>query len=351
MKLPKELQKKKKNPQSYSELKKNLINSFKLELKRITKKEKRKILFKKAGDSSIFIDLIDDEIIKNELGLYNAKTHWDESNIEFYLDENDDNEYFRHLNEYPEDYIYLKSKLQYIARHEYGHTFLTSNIYNQKPKEEREILKEVGCNNLKEVPEDKKKEIFKKIKDTAFYKRVEELKKADLVVLLKEFKEFHANYTVLTRIDNEIPKEILRSNYDRLELIIKNLHPRKEEIIKNIKSHQNYLVFKRSEYFYLLFDMISLTYEIYVFGEWNNLIPLFQEHKMIYTLYFIHSINEIFKIIADNNNNFDSMIENIMEMGRIIELIDFEQLVFNNQFPDKIREKLKDYKNQIANLN
>ena len=330
-------------------LKRKLISSFKAELKRITKDENRRIFIKKAGERSIFVDLIDDETIKNELGLYNAKTHWDKANIEFYLNENDDNEYFKDLKEFPEDYIHLKSILKYIARHEYGHTFITPNLYEQKPKEEREILKKVGVNNFKDVPKGMKQEIFEKIKNTAFYKCVEELQNVELTILLKEFKEFHANYTVLTQIDDSIPNEILRWNYNQLEPIIRNLHSRKEEIIVNIKSRENYRILKRREFFYLLFEILSITYEIYIFSEWDQLIPLFRRHNMLKTLYFTHLINEIFKSIANSDEDFDLMIENVMDVGRIIDPIDFEELIFRNQITGAHLNKLIDYKKKLDN--
>ncbi len=243
MKLPKELQKKKKQinhtQSNYLVLKRKLISSFKKELKRITKNERRRIIFKKAGNRSIFADLIDDETIESETGLYNAKTHWDESNIEFYINENDDNNYFMHLMEHPEDFIFLKSILEYTARHEYSHTFLTKNIYNQKPKGEREILHRVGWRKFKDVPEVMKKEVFEEIKETSFYVCLQELVNVDLGVLLREFKEFHANYTVLKKIDENLPKEVLRWKYNQLEPIINNLHSNKELIIENIKNREN----------------------------------------------------------------------------------------------------------------
>ncbi len=173
MKLPKELQKKNKgiNPKlsNYLVLKRKLASSFKRELKRITKNEGKKIIFKKAGDRSIFSDLIDDETIKNELGLYSAKTHWDELNIEFYLNEDDNNEYFIHLKEQPEDFKFLKPIIEYIARHEYGHTFLTRNIYDLKPKGEREILHRMGYRNFKDVPKDIQVKVYEEIIGTPYY--------------------------------------------------------------------------------------------------------------------------------------------------------------------------------------
>ncbi|MFW9873475.1 MAG: hypothetical protein ACFFG0_10250 [Candidatus Thorarchaeota archaeon] len=179
MKLPKELQKKsirnKPNLSNYSVLKKKLVSSFRKELKRITQNDGRKVIFKKSGDKSIFSDIIDDEMVKNELGLYNAKTHWDESSIEFYLNEDDNNEYFIHLKDYPENFEFLRPILEYIARHEYGHTFLTENIYDLKPKGEREILNRMGYRNLKTVPKSTQDEVFEEIKGTPYYICVQEL--------------------------------------------------------------------------------------------------------------------------------------------------------------------------------
>ncbi|HEC40413.1 hypothetical protein LCGC14_0697920 [marine sediment metagenome] len=345
MKLPKELLNKNKKitlaQSNYFILKRKLISLFKGELKRITKNDGRKIIFKKAGDRSIFSDLIDDEVIKNEMGLYNAKTHWDESNIEFYINENDNNEYFMHLEKYPADFIQLQLIVEYIARHEYGHTFLTENIYNQKPKGEREILHRIGFRGFKNVPKDMQKKIFEEIKETSFYLCLQELVNVDLGVILKEFKEFHANYSVLEKIDGKVPKAVLRWNYNHLANIIKNLHSNKERILENIKNRENYRMFRRNEFSYLLFDILGITYEIYVFSEWDQLIPLFKGQNMLNFLYFMHMINEIFKNIAVNNKDFDSMIENICDLGHLIETVNFEQLIYTNYLSDKIKEKLK----------
>ncbi len=65
-------------------------------------------------------------------------------------------------------------------------------------------------------------------------------------VLLKKFKEFHTNYSVLEKIDDRVPKEVLRWKYNQLAHIIKNLHSNKEIIIENIKNRENYGVFKRN---------------------------------------------------------------------------------------------------------
>lgn len=351
MKLPKELQKKNKGIQptlsNYLGLKRKLVSSFKKELKRITKNDGRRIIFKKAGDGSIFSDLIDDEVVKKELGLYNAKTHWDESSIEFYLNEDDNNEYFMHLKDHPKDFIFLKPIIEYIARHEYGHTFLTKNIYKLKPKGEREILHRLGYRNFKDVPKEIQFKVYEEIKETPYCICVQELANADLGIILLQFKEFHANYSVLENINDVIPKEVLRWKYNQLSPIIKNLHSNKELIIENIKNRENYRVFKRNEYFYLIFKILALTSEIYVFGEWDQLIPLFQEQNMKNFLYFIHIINESFKIIADSNNNFDSMIENICDLGHIIELLNFEQLIYKNQFPEEIQKNLRRFMNNL----
>lgn len=352
MKLPKELQKKKKifdkDQLEYSALKKKLVGSFRAELRKITQNENRKILFKKAEDRSIFTDIIDEETMENEQGLFNAKTHWDESTIEFFLNQNDDNEYMRRLREFPENYIQLDSIIKYIARHEYGHTFITKSIYDLKSKGEREILSLIGVNNLKDIPKENVVETLDKVKNTPFFKCVEDLQNIDLVVLLKEFREFHANYTVLTKINDEIPKELLGWKYSQLELIIKNLRSRKDEIVDNIESRENYRIFKRSAYFYLLFNIIALTYEIYIFSGWDQLIPLFEEQNMINILIFIYLVHEIFENIAMHNKSYDSMIENLMDLGYLMEPIDFEKILFKNQIFDTNFDSLKEYKNKLA---
>ncbi len=166
-------------------------------------------------------------------------------------------------------------------------------------------------------------------------------------VILNKFKEFHANYSVLEKIDNTLPKEVLRWKYNQLEPIIKNLHSKKEIIIENIKNRENYRVLKRNEYFCLIFEILTLTLEIYVFSEWYKLIPLFQEQNIVNFLYFIHLINESFKTIVDSNNNYDSMIENTCDLGRIIELLNFEQLIYANRFPELIQENLRQFINNL----
>ena len=91
LKIPKDLRKLRHQNSlddlNYEKLKKKLMNIFKNEIKLISRKlsDKRRIFFKTHRDNSIFSNIIDGEFMENEAEMYSAKTHWDESNIDFFL--------------------------------------------------------------------------------------------------------------------------------------------------------------------------------------------------------------------------------------------------------------------------
>ncbi len=352
MKLPKELQKKKqKITPNYEELKRKLINTFKNEIIFISQKfsEKRKILFKNPNDISIFSDVIDESLVEIEKDMYNAKTHWNESTIEFYINDGDNTNYFIELKRDLQNFSFLKPIFRYIARHEYGHTFLAKSTYYLRPKGGREVLKKFGYKNLYHVPEEERNRVFEQIKNTNFFKWVEELKNIDLGLLENEYKEFHANYIIFTRINNSSPIETLKWKYHQLLLFIKNLKQRKDEILTNLRKDPKLGLLKRNV-FYTLYHFIFLnTPEIYLFGEWDRLIPLFKEEGHIYFLYFMSLINEVFLKIADTESNLDSMHLDLIEFGKIMEKVDYGDLIFNDIFPENIQKDIKQFKSSITN--
>ena len=65
----------------------NSLDDLNNEIKLISRKlsDKRRIFFKTHRDNSIFSNIIDGEFMENEAEMYSAKTHWDESNIDFFL--------------------------------------------------------------------------------------------------------------------------------------------------------------------------------------------------------------------------------------------------------------------------
>lgn len=172
--------------------------------------------------------------------------------------------------------------------------------------------------------------------------------KIDIIIKLdNEYKEFHANYMVFKKIDNSVSIEALQWRFMQLAPLIENLKNRKKEIIFNISSNPNLGLLKKNEYFTLYHYIILYTQDIFIFGEWDRLIDLFKEHNMIMFLYFLHLINEIFKEVADNNNDLDSMREDIINLGFIMDKIDYEKLIFENQFQEKDKLLLKEFRSSL----
>jgi hypothetical protein len=128
------------------------------------------------------------------------------------------------------------------------------------------------------------------IKNTRFFKALENLKKVELNMLYDEFKEFHAYYMFLFKNRCNIPpKESLFRNYNILSDYISNLHEHREELLSN----NNF----------------------FIYGEWDRLIGLFSENNMTYFLYFMHTINVIFKTISDKHSDIDIITKIIIKLS------------------------------------
>ncbi|GAI65040.1 unnamed protein product, partial [marine sediment metagenome] len=182
-------------------------------------------------------------------------------------------------------------------------------------------------------------EVFEQIRNTSFYIRHARLTNIDLAYLESEYKEFHANYIVLTRINSSIPTETLKWRYYQVSHMIIKLKQNKDEIIKILRQNRKINILGKSVCFFLYHDIILNTFEIYLFSEWNRLIQLFHERGHTYLLYFMSLINEAFQKIADNRSDLDLMHIDLINLGRIINRIDYEKLIFDDIFPDEIQLK------------
>ncbi len=357
MKLPKDLQKKKQQMEDPIErLKKKILQTFRSEFINTMRKfdDKRKPHFKKIGDKGIFSYNFVNEMgelkkMQNFIYLYRG-----EAVIEIYFNYKELNEQIFFQPEFRQNFDFIKGLFKHIAHHEYGHTFLTPTTFDLGLEEGKEFLKRIGISNFRGVPIEKINEYNKIIKNTRFFKALENLKKVELNLLYDEFKEFHAYYMVLCKKICIIPpQESLNRNYNILSGYISNLLDHREELLSNLMMQSELYqdeqlnMLPHDAYFELYHDINQSTYDFFIYGEWDRLIGLFSENNMTYFLYFMHTINEIFKTISDKHSDIDIITKIIIKLSKIMDEINYKDLIFDNKFNEKLQDDLKKFMTEL----
>lgn len=167
--------------------------------------DKRKPHFKKIGDKGIFsynfvIERGELKKMQDFIYIYRG-----EVDIEIYFNYKELNEQIFSHSEFRQNFDFIKGLFKHISHHEYGHIFLTPTTFDLGLEEEKEFLKKIGVRNFRDVPIENMDKYNKIIKNTRFFKALENLKKVELNMLYDEFKEFHAYYMVLCKnIDIQI---------------------------------------------------------------------------------------------------------------------------------------------------
>ena len=212
----------------------------------------------------------------------------------------------------------------------------------------RQILKEIGVKDLRDVPDDKKEEIKNRLNKTNYYKTIAKLINVDFSRLDKSFSEFYANYIVLTKLNNSVPVDLINWKKNQLFTIISNIENERDNIISNLKSDNYYKILPKNIYFTLFDSFLNLTFEIFLFSEWNSLIEIFEDSNKIWLLYLLYHVNESFKEISDCFLNLDEIRDDLIKLAYILELIDYERLIFQNNLDEKVIQSLKVFIKEIS---
>ncbi|KKN20928.1 hypothetical protein LCGC14_0930610 [marine sediment metagenome] len=273
----------------------------------------------------------------------------DQNEIEIYFNQWEIKQVFFSIHEFKENVLFVKELFKHIAHHEYGHTFLAPTTFDLGIKEAKEFFKKFGYHNSRDVPIEKKNEFLMIYSNSEFIRALLSLNRVELTRVYDEFKEFHAYYMVLKeKISNSNPEDALNWNYNILTGYVTNLYNQGEEMLSELKQSDFFQdvqlnKFPHDAYFELYHDIMQLTYDFFIYGEWNRLIGLFSENNMTYFLDFMQTINEIFKTIADKHSDIDVITKIIIQLSKKMDDINYEDLIFNNQVNEKHQKELKKF--------
>lgn len=226
---------------------------------------------------------------------------------------------------------FLQNYFIRVANHEYGHTISYKSVfYSLFPEDTRHI---VMNKSIDEITENDIEYCFKTSKSE--FVELLSLKNLDIALFQRNFIEFWANLMVYEKIDDNPPNEFL------------------SERLKDLTS-ENYLSYsvlcnptvKLNENIFLL---LGYTGEFFIFDKWQDLIEIFTKRNLNKLLDFYRYINSFFHKILEINDEFDLMRADIIELSKIMDKIDYNDLVKNNKINSKNRQLLRFYINYLKN--
>ena len=355
VKLPKDLQKKKQSMEANLEqLKKMVLKTFKTEFIKTKKKfqDERRVIFKKVGDKGMFSsNLINEQGEARDMGGY-IHVYYGKTIIEIFFNHKQLDKDFFTRPDFKQRINDFKQHFKHVAHHEFGHSFFIPTTSDLKPKEVKDYLNKIGVQQAREEPQELKTEFLDVYRDSQLCRTVAVLKNVDLTSLYNEFKEFHAYYMVkIKEICNFVPNKFLEWNYNTLKNSIRNFRTKHQGFLSFISEQEHFQILPHDPFFALYHDVMSLSYNFFIYGEWDKLIGLFNEHNMTYFLNFMHTINEIFKAISDKHTDIDNIQKIIIKLSKIMDDINYEGLIFTNKFNEKHQQELNKFRQELEQAN
>jgi len=282
-------------------IKKTFINRFKNLHKRFN--DKRELFYPESNEKGKL-----PHTLFQEDGLIQA--NWTEDIIEIRFNEE---LITREIIENPNWKIEsLKKYVEEIANHEYGHTMTLENIFLLFPKDTRHILTNM---NLDDITKDDLVRCY--AESNCYYLEYISLRNIDLNFFEHIFLDFWANLKVRDEID-EYPEECLNERlngfYDLTPLVI------------NPNTSLKLLLY---------------TQLFFIHDKWDLLVEIIRESELDLLLQLYNIINGIFNKIIELNDDFDSMEEDLVDLARKLETLNYREIIFNNQLTNQDRRKLE----------
>ena len=138
-------------------------------------------------------------------------------------------------------------------------------------------------------------------------------------------------------------RELLNTN----NLRGKNFKSRKDEFIEYHKSIEDLNHFQNYPFFMIVWEVLWHTQRFYIFNKWDALIELFNKYQMTSFLDFIQISFKIFKTISDKHTDIDIIMKIIIKLSKVMDEIDYENLIFNNQSDEKHQNDLKKFVTEL----
>lgn len=301
-----------------------LKKSFKKQFLKLVSRfnDNRKISFLKNNEKSKFWFL-------KQMQQEYVAVSWTETLIEVKF--NDNLIFEKFIKNQNFDAIFLQNYFKRVANHEYGHTISYKSVfYSLFPEDTRHLLLSKKLESITERDIDF---CFRSSKSE--YIRLLSLKNIDVALIQRIFIEFWANLMVYEKIDDSPPDELLSKRLKNFISI--NFLTYATLCNPTVKYNQN------------IFLLLEFTGEFFIFKKWQNLIKLFTSRNLNKLLDFFRYINSFFQKILEINYDFDSVREDLLELIKTLNKMDYNEIVAKNVISSKDRHLIISYINYIKN--
>lgn len=235
---------------------------------------------------------------------------------------------------------FYRNVFKQIAHHEYGHSFITKTNFDAYPKNVRTFLQEIECDDIYEAPDDKIKDLKEVFRRSKYGIVDESLKNIELMLVEKSLREFHADFSVLRKIESRVPIESLKMRIYEFDQGLQDKVKWKEKFF----SSKDFGIKELSNYFFFL---LILTQKFYIFNVWHYLKDIFEKFELNKLLDLFHLINKILKKIIKKNKDFNDMRLDILELAQILDNLNYEKIFFEDIIIEKDILLLKDFINNF----
>lgn len=305
MKLPKELQeKKKKNSEQLTEKRAvwEMVKSFKLEFLSIKErfKDSRKIKFFRIGDVGKFSFLIPSSKDKKNPAL----CFWTEDIIEIYFGIGAISNFFTYINF---NLMQYKKLFKELAQHEYGHILSIKTSYDIYSKRIANMIKS-GLYSFNEIETQMDYSIEEEINQA--------LTKVDIFKIGHVFREFLANYMVYKKITKNHPSMLFITNC--------------VGIASHIKSLRRGFVNPNQQTYDKLFFLLECSSNHFIYNKWDTLTKNLKNCRIEKILDLLYKLNSTLQNIIDNYPEYENQIEKIFELVPLLDQVDYKNVVLDN---------------------
>lgn len=217
------------------------------------------------------------------------------------------------------DIEFLENYIKEIANHEYGHTITLRSIFCLFPKDNRHILME---KNIKDITKDDLTRCY--VDSKCYPLEFHKLQNIDLQIFEEIFLDFWANMMVCDKIDDNPPEQILNERLNGFYGIT--------PIDINRKTSLKLLLF---------------TQLFFIHDRWHILEEIMRESELDKLLWLYKCINVFYNNIIKFNGDFDSMEEDLVELARNLETLNYSEIIFKNRITNQDKTKLRTFINRL----
>lgn len=213
------------------------------------------------------------------------------------------------------DLEFIENYVKQIANHEYGHTITLENMFLLYPRDTRHIVME---KNIREITKDDRLRCF--TESNSIPPEFFSLRNIDLQYFEEIFGDYWANIKVREDIDENPPEQCL------------------EERIVGFQGLQPGHINTKTSLDLLLYSQL-----FFIHDRWNVLEEIMSESNLDQLLLVYKNINSFFDKIIKLNENFDFMEEDLVVLARILETLNYQELIFENRLTNQDKRKLRGF--------